>query len=321
MRRRAFVGAGAAGLLAGPARAQADYPVRPVRLIVPNSPGSSVDTVGRALALHLGTTLNQSVFVENRAGASGLLGLDVGRAAPADGHTLMVASTSSMSVAPLLKKALPFDVMRDFDFVAQIAVLPNVVAANAGLGINNVRGLIAYAKAHPGRVNMASAGVGSISHLAGVALSTAAGFDSLHVPYTGGGPSVASVAAGQSHWTIAPAPAIMPMAKTGRIKPLGHSMARGASVLEGLPSIADEVPGFEFNAWIGIVAPKGLPPPVLTKVRSALDAALRLPALETSFAGNGAFVRFTTPTEFRAMLTADIELNRRAMKTAAIEPE
>lgn len=306
---------------AAPLQAQGAYPVRPVRLIVANSPGSSVDTVGRVLAQHLSNTLGQSVFVENRAGAAGLLGTEVGRLAPADGYTFIVASTSSLSAAPLMKKAVPFDVLKDFDFVAQVAVLPNVLAVSAGSSLNSVRALAAYARANPGRVNMASGGVGSISHLAGVALSTAAGFESLHVPYSGGGPSVASVAAGQTHWTIAPSPNIMPQVKAGRLKALGHSMARGVQVLDGVPSLADEVPGFEFNAWIGIIGPRGLPAPVLEKFRTALEAALRVPALETAFAGNGALSRLTTPAEFRTMLTADIELNRRAMRAAGIEPE
>lgn len=302
-------------------QAQGTYPTRPVRLIVANSPGSSVDTVGRALALHLSNTLGQSVFVENRAGAAGLLGTEIGRNAPADGYTFIVASTSSLSAAPLMKKAVPFDVMKDFDFVGQVAILPNVLAVSPASGITSVRGLAAFARANPGKVNMASGGVGSISHLAGVALSTAAGFESLHVPYTGGGPSVSSVAAGQTHWTIAPSPNIMPQVKAGRLKALGHSMARGTNVLDGVPSLAEEVPGFEFNAWIGIIAPRGLPAHVLEKFRTGLDAALRVPALETAFAGNGALPRLTTPAEFRTMLAADIELNRRAMRAAGIEPE
>lgn len=308
-------------LHAMPAQAQGSYPLRPVRLIVANSPGSSVDTVGRVLAQHLSNTLGQSVFVENRAGAAGLLGTEAGRLAPADGYTFIVASTSSLSVAPLMKKSVPFDALKDFDFVAQVAVLPNVLAVSANSSLTSVRALVAYARANPGRVNMASGGVGSISHLAGVALSTAAGFDSFHVPYSGGGPSVSSVAAGQTHWTIAPSPNIMPQVKAGRIKALGHSMARGTQVLDGVPSLAEEVPGFEFNAWIGIIAPHGLPPPVLEKFRTALEAALRVPALESAFAGNGALPRLSTPAEFRAMLAADIELNRRAMRTAGIEPE
>ena len=301
--------------------AQGAYPQRPVRMIVANSTGSSVDTVGRALAIHASVALGQTVFVENRAGAAGLLGTEVGRNAPADGYTFIVASTSSLSAAPLMKKAVPFEVMKDFDFVGQVAVLPNVLAVSATSSISSVRALAAFARANPGKVNMASGGVGSISHLAGVALSAAAGFESLHVPYSGGGPSVSSVAAGQTHWTIAPSPNIMPQVKAGRLKALGHSMARGANVLDGVPSLADEVPGFEFNAWIGIIAPRGLPAPVLEKFRSALDAALRVPALETTFAGNGALPRLTTPAEFRAMLAADIELNRRAMRAAGIEPE
>ncbi|MBL8381464.1 MAG: tripartite tricarboxylate transporter substrate binding protein [Burkholderiales bacterium] len=316
-----LIAAVAAPALAAPAHAQADYPSRPVRLILPNAPGSSIDTVGRALAAHLSTTLGQSVFAENRAGAAGLLGMEAGRTAAADGYTFIVASSSSMTAAPLMKKAVPFDVLKDFDFVSPVALLPNVLAVNPALGVGSVREFVAWARANPGRVNMASAGVGSVSHLAGVNFGVAAGFDALHVPHTGGAQSVASVVSGQTHWTLTPAPAAMGLVKAGRLKALGHSMGRDARVLEGMPSLAETVPGFAFNGWIGIVAPRGVPAAALDKLRTALAAAMRVPALEATLAANGAIPHLSSPAEFRAFLVRDIEETRRTMKAAAIEPE
>ena len=321
MRNIRFLLCVVAALGAMPAWSQTDYPTRPVRLIIPNAPGSSVDTIGRALAVHLSASLNQSVFAENRAGAAGMLGMEAGRTAPADGYTFIVASSSSMTAAPLMKKAVTFDVLKDFDFVSSVALLPNVLAVNPALKIASVGELVAYARANAGRVNMASAGIGSVSHLAGINFSVAAGFESLHVPYTGGGQSVGSVVAGQTQWTLTPAPAAMALVAAGRLKALGHSMGREARVLDGMPSLSDAVPGFEFNGWIGIVAPRGMPALALGKFRDALAAAMRVPALAATLTANGAIAHLTTPTEFRALLVRDIDATRRTMRSAGIEPE
>ena len=315
----AVAAAGRVGAAAAQA-ADAAWPARPIRLLLPNAPGSSIDTVGRAVAIHLGQALAQSVFAENRTGGAGIVGMDAGRNATADGYTFIVASTSSMTVSPLVNKATPFDVMRDFEFVSLVALLPSIVAVNPGLKINSVAELIAYARANPGKVNMASGGIGSISHLGGMRFALAAGFESLHVPYSGGGPSVASVVAGQTHWTLVPAPAAMGLVKQGRLKALAHSMARGAGI-EGLPSLSESVPGFESNGWIGIVAPKGVAPAIIERFRAALAAAMRSSALEQALASNGAVAAPSTPAEFRAMLARDIEQTRAVMRVAGISAE
>ena len=208
------------------------FPQRAVKLIVPNSPGSSIDTIGRILSTHLSAyfsialNANQNIIVENKAGAAGALGLEVGRAMPADGYALMLASSSSLSVAPLLQKAVKYEPLKDFELIALVALLPNVLVCNASLPVTSMASFVAYAKARPGRINMASAGLGSVSHLAGVALGSAAGFESLHVPYKGGSQSAASVVSGETHWTLTPAPNAMSLVKAGRLKVLGHSMAR-----------------------------------------------------------------------------------------------
>ena len=194
----------------------AAYPTRPIKLIVPNAPGSSVDTIGRRLGNSLATALGQGIFIDNKAGAAGALGIDAGKQSAPDGYTLMVASSSSITVAPLLQKAVTYDPLKDFDFVSLVAVLPNVLVCNTALKVENVADLMAYAKANSGKVNMASAGPGSVSHLAGVALASAAGFEALHVPYKGGSQSVASVVSGETHWTLTPAPAAMVSADTSR---------------------------------------------------------------------------------------------------------
>jgi tripartite-type tricarboxylate transporter receptor subunit TctC len=297
------------------------YPQRPVRLIVPNAPGSSVDTIGRQMANALAPLLGQSLVVDNRAGAAGALGIEAGKTAVPDGYTLIMASSSSISVAPLLQKAVAYDPMRDFEFVSLVAVLPNVLVCNTALSVASVPEFLAYAKAQGGRFNMASAGPGSVSHLAGVALANAAGFESLHVPYKGGSQSVGSVVSGETHWTLTPAPAAMGLVNGGRLKALGHSMARGTQPLGNVPAIAETLPGFEFASWIGLMAPKGTPPPVADAIRRSLATALQQPALREAFAVNGAVPASSTGDAFREFVGRDIELNRKAIRAAGVQPE
>jgi tripartite-type tricarboxylate transporter receptor subunit TctC len=244
-------------VLACGARAQ-DYPNRPIRILVPNAPGSSVDTMTRILTTRLGEALGgASIVVEDRDGAGGLIGMDAGRKAAPDGYTLITVSNGSGVIAPLLKKVRPYDTAQDFELIGSFAITPNVLVVNPQLPVNSVKELIDYARAHRATINMASAGIGSQSHLAGALLMTMGNFESLHVPHKGGGPSVGSVAAGQTHWTLTPAPAAMAQVKAGRLRAIGQSLPRRSALLADLPAIAETVPGYDFNGWAGLIAPKG----------------------------------------------------------------
>ncbi len=307
---------------AGGAHAQANaYPQRPIKLIVPNAPGSSIDTIGRILATPLAALLQQAVVVDNRAGAAGALGIEAGRSAPADGHSLIVASSSAISVAPLLQRAARYDPLNDFDFVSLLALLPNVLVCHPGLPVRNVAELIAYAKARGTASNMASAGIGSVSHLAGAALQAAGGFSSLHVPYKGGSQGVASVVSGETDWVLTPAPAAMGLVGAGRLRLLGHSMTEAARPLGETPAIAQTLAGFEFSSWIGLMAPKGLPAAVLQTLQRSLAQALQQPELRKAFELQGAVPTASTPAEFRAFVARDIDINRRAIAAAGVQPE
>jgi tripartite-type tricarboxylate transporter receptor subunit TctC len=224
-------------------------------------------------------------------------------------------------VAPLLQKAVRYDPLQDFEFVSLVAVLPNVLVVNTALPVGNVAEFVAYAKAQGGKFNMASAGVGSVSHLAGTALASAGGFEVLHVPYKGGSQSVGSVVSGETQWTLTPAPAAMGLVKGGRLKALGHSMAKGTQPLGPLPAIGDTLAGFEFAGWIGIVAPRGLPPAISQQLRRALATSLQQAALRESFELNGAVPTASSAQEFRDFLARDIEQNRKAIRVAGVQPE
>src|SRR5262245_32139517 len=191
------------------ADAAKDYPSRPIRLVMPNAPGSSADTLGRIVAAKLGDAFKQQIVVDNRAGAGGALGLEIGKNALPDGYTLITTSISALTVSPHIRKDLGYDPMKDFEYVAMYSRQGAVLVVHPAVPAKSVKELIEYAKAKQGKINMASAGPGSTSHLSGTAFMTAGGFASLHIPYKGGGPSAAAVVAGESQWTMPPAPAVM----------------------------------------------------------------------------------------------------------------
>jgi tripartite-type tricarboxylate transporter receptor subunit TctC len=182
-----------------------DYPSRPIRMIVPNAPGSSVDTLSRIVGTGLAQVLGQQIVMDNRAGAAGVIGMEIAKAANPDGYTMIAATTAASTIARILQKNPTFDPVKDYDYVVQFAETPNVLVVHPSLPIKSTKELIDYAKNNKGKFNMASAGAGSQSHLSGAYFQQYAQIDSLHVPYKGGGPSVASVVAGESHWTLTPA--------------------------------------------------------------------------------------------------------------------
>jgi tripartite-type tricarboxylate transporter receptor subunit TctC len=298
-----------------------DYPSRPIRLMMPNAPGSSIDTIGRIFAARLGEVLGQQIVIENRAGAAGAIGIELAKNAPPDGYTLLFASASGMSIAPLLQKKIPYDPVNDFAFVSLVAVMPNVLVVTPTLPVATVKELIDYARSNRGRVNMASAGPGAASHLGGVLLMVMGDFESLHVPYKGGGPSVASVVAGESHWTVVPAPAAMSLVKSGRLRAVAHTLPARAPLFGDLPTIAETLPGYDYSGWAGLLAPKGTPASMLERVHAALVKTITLPAVREGFAAQGAEAVSSSPDEFRQFLQRDIANTAKVVKAAGLQPE
>jgi tripartite-type tricarboxylate transporter receptor subunit TctC len=303
------------------ADAAKDYPSRPIRLIVPNAPGSSNDTLGRIVAVKLGDVIGQQIVIDNRAGAGGTLGMELAKTANPDGYTLLSAPTGAMTVAPLLHKTLPFDPLHDYAFVSLFAVTPNVLTVHPSIPAKSVRELIDYCKAKQGQVNMASAGPGSQSHLSGAYLMQAGDFQSLHVPYKGGGPSVAAVIAGESNWTLTPAPAVMSHVNSGRLRALGHSLPQRSALLGSIPPIAETLPGFDYSGWQGIVVPRGTPAPIIEKLRTALIKAVNLPEVKSALATQATEVLTNTPAEFRKVVLDSIEKNTRVVKAVGLRTE
>ena len=303
------------------AAAAEDYPSRPVRMVVPNAPGSSIDTIARLVSIGLSESLGTSLVVENRAGASGIVGMEAIRSAAPDGYVIGLGSASSMSVVPLVQKAVPYDPVADFGFVSLIGLLPSVLVVNPSLPIHSVKDLIEYCRSHPGKVNMASAGPGSASHLAGAQLLLMAGVDSVHVPYKGGGPEMAALVAGETQWAVTPAPAAMALVKAGRLRAIGQSLDHRSALIGDLPAIAETLPGYDFNGWAGLVTPRGTPDAVIERLRAALVRTLGIASVREGLTAQGAEVKTDTPAEFRALVQRMLDDTARVVKAVGIKPE
>ena len=246
---------GMLALFSGLAAAQ-DYPNRPIRLILANAPGSSIDTMARIITTRMGEVLGQAVVVENRDGAAGAIGMEAGKNAKPDGYTLVCASSSAMTVLPALRKNLPYDPVDDFTYISNFAVFPNVLVVNPSLPINNVRELIDYARANPGKINMASAGVGSTSHLAGTILSQLGKFEALHVPHKGGGPASVAVMAGESQMMFAATATVIPYVEAKRLAALAITGLKRSPLLPNVPTFEESgMRDMDVGMWFGVLAP------------------------------------------------------------------
>jgi len=310
-------------LAVAPARAAEgdDYPKRPIKMILPNAPGSSSDVLGRILATKLGETLGQQVGVENHAGAGGLVGMEVAKNSPADGYTIVAATPAATSIAANLHARLPYDPLNDFQYLSTYAVLPNMLVVTPSLPVKTLQELIDYCKTKQGDVFMASAGPGSQSHLAGIMLTMMAGFPSVHVPYKGGGASVLGVISGEAQWTITPASSVVGQAKAGKVRAIAQSLPQRTPLLPDVPAVAETVPGYSYSGWNGIIVPKATPQPVVAKLRAALMKTLAQPDVKELFAKQGAEVVTTTPEEFRKLVQTEMETTARVVKATGLKVE
>lgn len=295
-----------------------DYPNRPLRLIVPNAPGSAVDTLSRIVGTKMGEVLGQQVVMDNRAGAGGIIGMEIAKEANPDGYTLISATTAASTIARLLQKNARFHPVNDYDYVAQYAVTLNVLVVNPSLPIKTTKDLIDYAKSGKKPFNMASAGAGSQSHLSGEYFKQAGKFESLHVPYKGGGPSVASVVSGESQWTLIPAPAAMSQVSAGRLRAIAHTLPRPTPLLPGIPPIADTLPGFDYSGWMGFFLPKGTPKAINDKLRAAVVKAMDAPDVKKAMAFQATEIQILGPAEFRKVVQQSMVENEKLVRSLGL---
>jgi tripartite-type tricarboxylate transporter receptor subunit TctC len=270
-----------AASVSGDASAQERYPAKPVRVIVPFPAGGPTDIVGRVIAGKLSELLGQQFIVENRTGGGGNIGTEVVAKAPPDGYTLLVATVSTHAINPGVYKKLPYDPVKDFAPIAQVGVTPSILSVHPSIPVKDVKGLVALAKANPGKLTYGSAGLGSILHLCGEQFKTAAGgLNILHVPYRGSTPMNADLMAGHVAMAFDGTPTGLPLVQAGKIRALGAGMATRARALPDLPTLQEQgVKGFECYTWNAIFAPAKTPPAIVNLLSDGINKALADPAV------------------------------------------
>jgi tripartite-type tricarboxylate transporter receptor subunit TctC len=315
---RLFASALLLGALAAPAAAE--YPDRPVRLIIPFPPGGSNDVVGRLVANQLSIQLGHKVFVDNRGGAGGVLGTEAAAAAAPDGYTLLVVSLAH-AVNPSLYK-LSYDPIKSFTPISIMATGPNVLVVNPSLPVHNVKELLALVKEKPGQIDYASAGVGSFQHLGAELFKLTAGVNLQHVPYKGGGPAMADVIAGHVKVMFSSLVQTTPFIQSGQLRALGVGGRNRNPVLPDVPTIAEAgVPGYQADNWWGILAPAGTPKEIVDKLYVDIQAALKAPELREAFAREGAAAVTMTTAEFGAYIEAEMAKWAKVVKEGNIKPQ
>ena len=298
-----------------------DYPTRPVRLVVASTPGGGTDISARLIAPKLSEYLGRQVVVENRPGATTTIGAEfVARSAP-DGHTLLMG-VSSLTINPYIQAKVPYDAVKDFAPVSQVVVAPNVMVSHPSLPVRSVTDLIAFARTRPGQINIAAGGAGSNQHLAIELFLSMTGLRIVHVPYKGQGPALLDVMAGHVHLMMSNILSALPHIKNGRIRALGVTSLKRATVAPGIPTVAETgVPGYEVVQWYGILAPAATPREIIMKVHAATVRALRDPAIQAHFVNDGGEPVGGTPEEFAAVIRADLQKWGKVVKDMGIKVE
>jgi len=310
-----------AALHAAGALAQA-WPAKPIRLLVPFPPGGSTDIVARIVAQKLSERLGQSIVIENRGGAGGTLGTAVvARAAP-DGYTLTVGSTSTHVVAPSVYTRLDYDPVKDFAPVSLMAVSPYLLVVNPALPVKNLQELVALARKQPGKLNYASAGIGSTTHLAMEMLKSVSGTLMLHIPYNGNGPAGTALIGGQVEVLFGSLPSLLPHARSGRARALAVGTPRRSPSLPEVPTVAESgYPGFDASLWLAIMAPAGTPQPILDRLQKEISSIVGAADTREALDKAGAEPNSSSPAELAAMIRDGVPKYAAIIKSAGIKPE
>ena len=323
MKKLAAACAAALALLSftsAPASAQ-NWPQKPIRMIVPFPAGGGTDFVGRLVAEHLSHRLNQPIYVENRGGANGAVGLQALKQSEPDGYTIAATSDTPMTVNPWLYKDLSYDPLHDFVPVASVVRLPGMLAANPALPANTIAELIALAKQKPGSIAYGSAGVGNFSHLAMELFSLATGVKLLHVPYKGTGPMAMAIIAGEVQVEFNNVSTLLPYVQAGKLKALAVAEPRRMAQFPDWPAVAETVPGFEMAPWVGIIAPAGTPRAIVDRLTAATLAVMHDESIAKQFADQYLTVMALGPDRFEALIRSDSEKWGQLVKAAGIKME
>ena len=298
------------------------YPVRPVRLIVGYPPGGSTDIAARLIAQKLAPVLAQSIVVDNRSGASGMIGAGIVARAEPDGHTVSFAASPEVAIYRALVKDPPYDSLRDFQPVALVGRVPFMLVVHPSVAAGSVKELIALAKARPGALNFASFGNGTSNHLVGEAFRAAAGISIVHVPYKGSAPAIADLLGGQVQMTFDAVPVVLPQVRAGKLKALAVATPRRSPLASDVPTMDEAgVAGFAGGTWWGVLAPARTPAPVVERLSKEIAAILRAPDVQQTFTERGFEAVGNSPAEFRAFIESESKRWLKVAQGAGIKPE
>jgi len=303
------------------AAAHAQYPSRPIRLVVPYPPGGPTDFVGRAVAAKLTELLGQQIVVDNRPGAATVIGSDlVARAAP-DGYNLLFGTGGGTFLAPLILPKVPYNPQKDFAPVAMLVMSPQVLVVHPSVGANSVKELIAVAKAKPGQLNYSSVGTGTAPHLGGELFKSLAGVDIVHVPYKGTAPAMTDLIAGRVQLAFSSIPTVLAHVQAGRLKMLGTGGTKRSPALPDIPPIADTLPGFELVTWYGVFAPAGTPAAIVNRLNGEIAKVLKDGDIQKRFGDQGLEPIVMTPQELRRYTETETSRWTRLIKAANIKAQ
>lgn len=310
--RRTLIALSAALTLPGMALAQGTWPDKPVKIVVPFAPGGTTDILARVMAPELASAFGQNFIIDNKGGAGGNIGADIVAKSPADGYTLLMGTVGTHGINKALYSKLPYDPQKDFAPITLVAGVPNVMVMNARraqeLGIASVADFIRYAKANPGKLNMASSGNGTSIHLAGELFKVRTGIFMTHIPYRGSGPALKDLIAGATDVMFDNLPSAMPHIQSGALKAFAVTSATRSAALPDLPTVAEagNLPGFEASSWFGLLAPAGTPADVVSRIQQASAKAMQQPAIKERLLTLGAIPGGNTPVEFARFIDSEI---------------
>lgn len=309
-----------APLLANAQDVVKDYPNRPIKFIVPYPPAGGTDIVARTLNESLAAVLGQPIIIDNRGGAAGNLGTDIAAKSAPDGYTVLF-TLSSHTINPKLYDKLAFDVEKDFVPISLAAVVPQILVANPNVPVNNVKELIALARAQPGKLNYASVGTGSPAHIAGELLKLKTGIDMVHVPYKGGGPAIADTLGGQVQLAFVSLPAALQYVKAGRLRALAVTSDKRSIAAPDIPTITESGVDCVVNSWYGALAPAKTPPAIVAKLQAAFAKVLAMPEVREKLLAQGAEATSSTSAEFERLIKEELVKWDYVIREARIKPE